>query len=70
MQEAEGMEDIPLSPTLALAWRQDAEAGRRCSQASQGSAVRISMGKAMPAVVMVRTSGNWSDSNATAAGSR
>jgi hypothetical protein len=64
VQEAEVMEEVPLSPTLAMAWREDAEAGRRGSEASQGSAVRVSIGKAKAAVVVVRGSGNWSESGA------
>lgn len=49
------MEEIPLSPTVAEAWRQ------QDAVVSQ-SAVRVSIGRVSvkPAVVSIRASGNWS----------
>lgn len=55
--EPEYMEDVPLSPSVAEAWKEQDVV--TTSQA----AVRVSMmGRAKPAVVDIRASGNWSGS--------
>jgi len=51
--EPEFMEEIPLSPTVVEAWRQQ-------DAVLSQSAVRVSIGRAKPAVVSIRASGNWS----------
>lgn len=62
VSEPEFLEEVPLSPTLARVWNEDS--ARRASAASQ-QAVRVSIGRAKPAMVNIRSSGTWSDNGAS-----
>jgi len=53
MTEPEFMEEVPLSPTVVEAWRQQ-------DAVLSQNAVRVSIGRVKPALVSIRASGSWS----------